>query len=58
MLNMDVRWGSSLASVHQRDTTPSTVVILVKKFQNQLMVEIYSKSLITAIGKVLRMKFS
>ena len=27
-------------------------------FQNELMVEIYSKSLVRAIGKVLLMKFS
>ena len=40
-----------------RDTTRSTVVIWVKKNQNELMVEIYSKGLVRAIGKVLRMKF-
>ena len=31
------------------------MVILVKMFQTELMVEIYSKSLVTAIGKVLLM---
>ena len=30
----------------------------VNIFQNELMVEIYSKSLVRAIGKVLHMKFS
>ena len=29
-----------------------------QNFQNELMVQIYSKSLINAIGKVLLMKFS
>ena len=29
-----------------------------QNFQNELMVEIYSKSLVRAIGKVLRMKLS
>ena len=36
----------------------SIVVIQVKKIQNELMVEIYSNSLVRAIGKVLLMKFS
>ena len=40
------------------DTTRSTVVIQVKHFRNELMVEIYSQSLVRAIGKVLDMKFS
>ena len=34
------------------------MVILVKISQNELMVKIYSKSLVTAIGKVLLMTFS
>ena len=33
------------------------MVIQVKNFQNELMVEIYSKSPVRAIGKVLWMKF-
>ena len=41
-----------------RDTTRSIVVIQVNNFQNELMVEIYSKNLVRAIGKVLLMKFS
>ena len=42
-----------------RDTTRSTVVIWVKDVQNDgLMMEIYSKSLVRAIGKVLCMKLS
>ena len=36
-----------------RDTTHSIVFILVKCFQTKLMVEIYSKSLVGAISKVL-----
>ena len=36
----------------------NTVVIWVKKNQNELMVEIYSKRLVRAIGKVLCMTFS
>ena len=34
------------------------LVIWVKFFQTELMVEIYSKSLVRAIGKVLLMTFS
>ena len=34
------------------------VEIYSKNMKNELMVEIYSKSLVTAIGKVLHMKFS
>ena len=34
------------------------MVIRVKIFQTEEMVEIYSKSLVRAIGKVLLMKFS
>ena len=40
------------------NTTCSIVAIQVKSFQNELRVEIYSKSLVRAIGKVLHMKFS
>ena len=36
----------------------SIVVIWFKVFQTELMVEIYSKSLVRAIGKVLLIKFS
>ena len=38
--------------------TCSIVVIWVELFQNELMVEIYSTSLVGAISKVLLMKFS
>ena len=34
------------------------MVILVKDFKTELMVEIYSKGLVRAIGKVLLVKFS
>ena len=34
------------------DPTGSIVVILVKHFQNELMVEVYSKSLVRSIGEV------
>ena len=40
------------------ETTHSTVVIWVKNFQNELMIEIYSKSLVRAIFKVLLIKIS
>ena len=40
------------------DPTRSIVVIWVKNFQTEIMVEIYSKRLVRAIGKVLHMKFS
>ena len=40
------------------DPTCSIVVLRVKSFQTKLMVEICSKSLVRAIGKVLLMKFS
>ena len=42
----------------ERDTTRSTMVVRVNFFQNELMVEIYHKSPVRAIGKVLLMKFS
>ena len=40
------------------EPTRSIVVIWVINFQTELVVEIYSKSLVRAIGKVLLMKFS
>ena len=40
------------------DTTRSIVVIWVNIFRNELTVEIYSKSLVIAIGEVLPMKSS
>ena len=40
------------------DPTRSIVVIWVNFFQTELMVEICSRSLVRAIGKVLLMKFS
>ena len=36
----------------------SILVIRVKKIQNELMVEIFSKSLVRTIGKLVRMEFS
>ena len=41
-----------------RDPTRSIVVKWVNFFQTELMVEVYSKCLVRAIGKVLFMKFS
>ena len=41
-----------------REPTRSIEVIWVHFFQTELMVEIYSKSLVRAIGKLLLMKFS
>ena len=38
--------------IHLREPTGSIVVIWVNIFQTELMVEIYSKNLIRAIGKV------
>ena len=40
------------------DPTRGIVVIRVKNVQTEIMVEIYSKSLAVAIGKVLLLKFS
>ena len=37
----------------ESDPTPSILVIWVKHFQNKLMIEIYSESLVRAIGIVL-----
>ena len=34
------------------------MVIWIKNVQNELMFEIFSKTLVESIGKVLRMKFS
>ena len=48
------QWNILFSIQHKR----STVFIQVKIYQNELMVEIYSKSLLRAIGKVLLMKFS
>ena len=41
-----------------RDQTHSIVAIQDNIFQNEIMVEIYSKSLVRDIGKVLLMRFS
>ena len=41
-----------------REPTHIIVVIWVQNVQTELMVEIYSKSLVRAIGKVLLMKLS
>ena len=49
---------SGWSTRYQRDPTRSMVVIWVKFFQTESKVEIYSKSLVGAIGKVLLMKFS
>ena len=49
---------SSRAETSQSDPTRNTMVIWVNFFQTELMVEIYSKSLVRAIVKVLQMKFS
>ena len=40
------------------EPTHITMVICVKNFQTEFTVEIYSKSIVTAIGKVLLMEFS
>ena len=40
------------------DSPTQPLVIGVNIFQNELMLEIYSKSLVRAIGKVLRMTSS
>ena len=45
-------------SYSQSDPTRSIVVIWVNNFQTELMVEIYSKSLVRAIGKVSLVTFS
>ena len=50
-----LQWNIGLS---YRDTTWSTVAIRVNIFQNELLVKIYSKSLVVAIGKVLCMEFS
>ena len=43
---------------HESDPTRSIVVIWVQISQTEIMVEIYSKSLVRAIGIILLMKFS
>ena len=43
---------------HKSDPTRSIVVIRVNFFQTELMVEICSKSLVRAIGKILLIIFS
>ena len=49
---------SSLNTISLRDTKRSIVVRQSNLFHTELMVEIYSKSLIRAIGEVLLIKFS
>ena len=44
--------------LYKREPTNSIVVIWVKFFQSDLMVEICCKSLVRAVGKVLFIKFS
>ena len=45
--------------IPEGDTIRNTVVIQVRNIQNELTVKIlYCKSLVIAIGKVLRMEFS
>ena len=51
------RWVGGLQVGMLRRTDGSMVVIWVNLFQIELMVEIYSKSLVRAIGKVLLVKF-
>ena len=43
-------------TVHKREPTSILMVIWVKNVQIECMVEIYSRSLVRAIGKVLLMK--
>ena len=42
----------------KREPTRSIVVIWVNNLQTELMVEIYSKSLVRAMGKIFHMKLS
>ena len=49
----DHLWGMAYS-----EPTRSIVIIQVKTFKTELMVDIYSKSLVRAIGIVLLMKFS
>ena len=49
---------SNTGFLYQSDPTRNTVVIWVNFFQTELMVEIYPKSPVRAIGKVLLMKCS
>ena len=46
------------SGIQAREPTRSIVVISVKHFQTELMVEISSKILVRAIGKVLLMKLA
>ena len=48
---------SNVACQIKRDTTCIIVVIWVFFFQTELLVEIYSKSLVRAISKILLMNF-
>ena len=48
----------TIVAVTIRDITRSTVVIWVKHFHIEFMVEIYSKSVVRAIGKVFCMKLT
>ena len=60
-LGSDARSHDTVAHVTlmtKRDTTSSIVVIWVKILQTELVIEIYSKSQVRAIGKVLLVKFS
>ena len=52
-----LRYMETLRDRPQRDTTRSIVVIWVNIFQTELMIEIYSKSQVRAIGKVVLIKF-
>ena len=42
----------------EREPTHSIVVVWVTNFQSELMIKIYSKSLVRATGKVLLIKWS
>ena len=47
-----------MIAIFKRELTCSIVVIWVKTNQSELMIEIYFKSLVRAISKVLLMEFS
>ena len=49
---------TSMSRDLNKETQHSKVAIQVNNFQNELMVDIYYKTLVRAIGKVLLMKFS
>ena len=57
-LSISLRGGPVRWSLTLKGTQRSTVAIRVKKSQNELMVEIYSKTLVGTIGKMLLMKYS